>query len=74
MLVEVERFKMVVVCRPAGTVVCLEYFQRDLIIQKCCVDSFPVVLRRQIVGYMSLYSLKQTSIVWKAQAAGHPPQ
>ena len=46
-LVEVERVKMVVVCQSAGTVVCMEYFQRDLIIQKCCVDCLPVVLRRR---------------------------
>ena len=30
-LVEVERMKMVMVCRSADTVVHLEYFQRDLI-------------------------------------------
>ena len=37
---------MVVVCRSAGTVVCLEYFQRDWIIQKCCVDCLPVAQRQ----------------------------
>ena len=37
-LVEVERVKMVVVCRSAGTVVQWELLQRDWIIQKCCVD------------------------------------
>ena len=41
---EVARVKMVVVCHSAGTVVCLESHQRGLTIQKCCVDSFPVVL------------------------------
>ena len=43
-LVEVERVKMVVVCRSAGTVVRLKCFQRDLTIQKCCVDCHPEVL------------------------------
>ena len=43
-LVEVERVKMVVVCGSAGAVVCLECFQSDLAIQKCCVDCLPVVL------------------------------
>ena len=42
-LVEVERVKMVVVCRSAGTAVHWESLQRDLIIQKCCVDVPPVV-------------------------------
>ena len=43
--VEVERVKMVVVCQSASTVEGLEYFQRDLIIQKCCVDCLPVIQR-----------------------------
>ena len=38
--VEVERVKMIVVCRSAGTVVHWESLQRDWIIQRCCVD-FP---------------------------------
>ena len=33
-LFEVERVKMVVACRSVGTIVRLECFQRDLIIQK----------------------------------------
>ena len=37
-LVEVERVKMVVVCRSAGTAVHWESLQSDWIIQKCCVD------------------------------------
>ena len=49
-LVEVERVKMVVVCPSAGTVVRLECFQRDLTIQKCCVNCPPVVLMQQKVG------------------------
>ena len=43
-LVKVERVKMVVVCRSAGTVVQWESLQRDCIIQKCCVDFPPVVM------------------------------
>ena len=46
-LVEVEKVKMVAVCPSAGTVVCLDCFQRDLTIQKCCVDYPPVVLMQQ---------------------------
>ena len=42
-LVEVERVKMAVVCRSAGTVVWMEYFQTDLIIQKCCADCLLVM-------------------------------
>ena len=49
-LVEVERVKMVVVCRSAGTVVWMEYFRKDLIIQKCCVDCLPAVRGRWMVG------------------------
>ena len=45
-LVEVERVKMVVVCRSAGTVVHLESHQRGLTIQNCCVD-FPLVVQMQ---------------------------
>ena len=45
-LVEFERVKMVVLCRSTGIVVRLEYFQRDLMIQKCCVDCLPVVRRQ----------------------------
>ena len=45
-LVEVERVKMVVVCRSAGTVVHLVSHQRGLTIQKCCVD-FPLVVQMQ---------------------------
>ena len=41
---------MVVVCQSAGTVVRLECFQRDLIIQKCCADCLPIVQRRQMAG------------------------
>ena len=48
-LVEVERVKMVVVCPSAGTVGHLECFQRDLTIQKCCVDCPPVVLMQRKV-------------------------
>ena len=43
-LVEVERVKMVLVCPSAGTVVCLESFQRDLTILKSCVACPSVVL------------------------------
>ena len=45
-LVEVESLKMVVVCPSAGTVVRLECLttERNLTIQKCCVDFLPVVL------------------------------
>ena len=46
-LVEVERVKMVVVCRSAGTVVHWELLQRDWIIQKCCVN-FPPVMKLQL--------------------------
>ena len=49
-LVEDERVKMVVVCRSDGTVVLLEYFKRDLLIQGCCVDGLPVVRRQQMAG------------------------
>ena len=42
-LVEVERVKMAVVCRSAGTAVHWQSLQRDLIIQKCCVDFPPIV-------------------------------
>ena len=49
-LVEVEMVKIAVVCPFAGTVVCLECFQRDLTIQKCCVDCPPVVLMQWKVG------------------------
>ena len=49
-LVEVERVKIVAVCRYAGTVVCLECFQRDLTILKCCVDCLPVVLMQWKAG------------------------
>ena len=48
--VEVERVKMVVVCRSAGTVVHRELLQRDWIIQKCCVDFPPVVKLQLNVG------------------------
>ena len=48
MLVNFNRVKMVVVCRSAGTVVYLESFQRDLTIQKCCVDCLPVVLMKHV--------------------------
>ena len=61
-LVEVERVKMVVVCRSAGIVVCLECFQRDLRIQKSCVDCLPVVLRQRKADLMSLLGSKQTSV------------
>ena len=57
-LVEVERVKMVVVCPSAGTVVCLECFQSDLTIQKCCVDHPPVVLMQRKVGKLSLLGSK----------------
>ena len=46
-LVEVERVKMVVVSPSAGTEVHLESFQRDLTIQKCCVDCPPVALMQR---------------------------
>ena len=49
-LVEVERVKMVVVCRSAGTVVHWELLQRDWIIQKCCVEFSPVVKLQLKVG------------------------
>ena len=49
-LVEVERVKMVVVCRSPGTVVRLECFERDLTIQKCSVDCLHVVLMQQQAG------------------------
>ena len=49
-LVEVERVKMVVMCRSAGTVVRKVSFQRDLIIKKCCVDCLLVVWRPLMVG------------------------
>ena len=48
--VEVERVKMAVVCRSAGTVVCLESLQRDMTIKKCCVDCLPVVLMQWKAG------------------------
>ena len=57
-LVEVERVKMVVVCQYAGTVVYLECCQRDLKIQKCCVDCFPVLLMQWKAGSMCLLVLK----------------
>ena len=41
-LVEVEKVKMVVVCRSAGTAVHLESHQRGMTIQKCSVD-YPLV-------------------------------
>ena len=43
-LVKVERVKMAVVCRSAGTVVHLGSHQRGSTIQMCCVDCFSVVL------------------------------
>ena len=46
-LVEVERVKMVVVCRSAGTAVHWELLIRDWIIQKCCVE-FPPDVRLQL--------------------------
>ena len=46
-LVEVERVKMIVVCRSADTV---EWHQRGWIIQKCYVDCLSVVLIQQKVG------------------------
>ena len=49
-LVQVERVKIVVACRSAGTVVCLKSLRRDLTIQECCVDCLPVVLMQQKVG------------------------
>ena len=49
-LVEVERLKMVVVCRSGGTVVWMEYSRKDLIIQKCCADCLQLVRRRPIAG------------------------
>ena len=49
-LVEVERVKVVVVCRSAGTVLHRESLQRDLIIKKCCVDFPPVVKLQLKVG------------------------
>ena len=44
---EVERVKMVVVCRSAGTAVHLESHQRCLTIQKCCIY-FPLVVQMQM--------------------------
>ena len=49
-LVEVERVKMVVVCRSAGTLVQKKCFQRDLIIQKCGVACLLVVQKPLMVG------------------------
>ena len=63
-LFEIERVKMVVVCRSADTVEHLEYPQRDWIIVKCCVDSPPVV-KVQLNGGCK-------SSVWKPQTIGHP--
>ena len=57
-LVEVERVKMVVVCRSGGTVVRMEYFQRDLIIQKCCVDCLLDVQRATDGGLNVFVGLK----------------
>ena len=45
-MVELERVKMVVVCRSAGILVHLESHQRGLTIQKCCVDC-PLVVQMQ---------------------------
>ena len=63
-LVEVERVKMAVVCRSAGTIAHWEYLQRDWIILKCCVDFPPVVKLQLNVG--------SKSSVWKSQAVDHP--
>ena len=49
-LVEVERVKLVAVCRSAGTVVHSESLERDCIIHKCCVDFPPVVKLQLKVG------------------------
>ena len=49
-LVEVERVKMVEVCRSADTVEHLGWCRRDWIILKCYVDCLPVVLIQQKVG------------------------
>ena len=57
-LCEVERVKMVVVCQSAGTVVWMEYFQKDLTIQKCCVDFLLAVLTLLMVGYILLLGSK----------------
>ena len=50
MLVKVERVKMGVVCQSPSSVVHLELLQRDLTIQKCCVDCLPIVLIQWKVG------------------------
>ena len=47
LLVEVERMKMVMACRSAGTAVHWESLQSDWIIQKCCVD-FPLIMKLQL--------------------------
>ena len=49
-LVEVERVKLVAVCRSAGTVVHSESLERDCIIHKCCVDFPPIVKLQLKVG------------------------
>ena len=49
-LVEVERVKMVVVCRSADIVEHLGWCQRGRIILKSYVDCLPVVLMHRNVG------------------------
>ena len=49
-LVEVERVKMVVVCRSAGTAIQMKFSSTDWIIQKCCTDCLQFVWRQLMVG------------------------